>query len=134
MQPRHSRLQSIEIQFLLAVTTMGSLLVVAIGVQVPRNTALVVSREKGDFVNVIQTPLAAQGAHGRQAEVQLCAPRPSLLRRKSTRTEAAVPALAAGFAEQQPNVSTMECPHSFSSGVAYRRQCQGQPYKLRPHS
>ena len=40
----------------------------------PRNTALVVSREKGDFVNVIQTPLAAQGAHGRQAEVQLCDP------------------------------------------------------------
>ncbi len=50
--------------------------------QVPRNTALVVSREKGDFVNVIQTPLAAAGTHKRQSEVQLCVARavPRLLR------------------------------------------------------
>lgn len=43
-------------------------------VSVPRNSALVVSRGKGGYINVIQTPLAAGGKHLRQAEVQLCVP------------------------------------------------------------
>ena len=43
-------------------------------VEVPRNSALVISRGKGGYVNIIQTPLASGGKHQRQAEVQLCAP------------------------------------------------------------
>jgi hypothetical protein len=32
-------------------------------VKVPHNSALVVTREKGDFVNVIRSPLKPQGVH-----------------------------------------------------------------------
>ncbi len=39
-------------------------------VAVPRNSALVVSRGKGGLLDVVQTPLAANGVHPRQAEVQ----------------------------------------------------------------
>ena len=41
-------------------------------VQVPRNSALVISRGKGGYIDIIQTPLAAGGQHQRQTEVQLC--------------------------------------------------------------
>lgn len=41
-------------------------------VAVPRNSALVVSRSKGGFVDVVLTPMASTGLHPRHPEVQLC--------------------------------------------------------------
>ncbi|KAK9815459.1 hypothetical protein WJX72_003974 [[Myrmecia] bisecta] len=41
-------------------------------VAVPHNTALVISREKNGFINVIRTPIAAGAAHARQEEVARC--------------------------------------------------------------
>ena len=41
-------------------------------VEVPRNTALVVCKEKDGMLTVIQAPLTATGGHPRQAEVDRC--------------------------------------------------------------
>ena len=40
--------------------------------EVPRNTALVVCRERCGLLNVLQAPLTACGAHPRQEEVSRC--------------------------------------------------------------
>ena len=40
--------------------------------EVPRNTALVVAREKGDILAVLQSPLCLSGCHPRQEEVSHC--------------------------------------------------------------
>lgn len=40
-------------------------------VAVPKNTALVVSREEDGHINVIRTPLHASGKHNRQEEVKM---------------------------------------------------------------
>ena len=40
-------------------------------VAVPRNTALVITREKEGFIDIMRTPLHASGAHARQEEVRL---------------------------------------------------------------
>ncbi|GMH45158.1 hypothetical protein BSKO_13115 [Bryopsis sp. KO-2023] len=41
-------------------------------VQVPKNTALVISREKSGFVNIMRAPLASSGIHVQQKEVLRC--------------------------------------------------------------
>jgi len=40
-------------------------------VAVPKNTALVVSREKEGYIDIVRTPLHASGAHNRQEEVKM---------------------------------------------------------------
>ena len=42
--------------------------------EVPRNTALVVCREKAGVLNVVQSPLTAEGVHPRQEEVSRYVP------------------------------------------------------------
>ena len=41
-------------------------------VEVPRNTALVVCREKAGVLNMLQTPITADGVHPRLEEVSRC--------------------------------------------------------------
>lgn len=38
-------------------------------VKVPKNTALVISREKSGFVNIMRAPVSSTGSHPRQEEV-----------------------------------------------------------------
>lgn len=38
-------------------------------VKVPKNTALVISREKSGFVNIMRAPLTSTGSHPQQEEV-----------------------------------------------------------------
>lgn len=40
-------------------------------VVVPKNTALVVSRGKDGFIDIMRTPLHASGTHARQEEIKL---------------------------------------------------------------
>jgi predicted glutamine amidotransferase len=40
-------------------------------VAVPKNTALVVSREKEGYIDIVRTPLHPSGEHNRQEEVKM---------------------------------------------------------------